>query len=624
MKLTLSGDTHLIQAGLTHLLKHLDCQLTDDGFPLTIIKRPGTLHIAKTKQEGFLSFEHTHQFFRGLRLWLDNAKETDIFDIEETQQFKTSGAMIDASRNAVPKVDTVKDFLNNMALMGLNMLMLYTEDTYEVPEYPLFGYLRGPYTKEEIQDLDRYALDLGIELVPCIQALGHLYNALQYRYAIGMKDTHDILLVDEPKTYEFLDNLFKSISDMYTTNRVHIGMDEAHDLGLGLYLNQNGYKNRFEIMNSHLRNVLNLTDKYQLKPMIWSDMYFRLGSKTDDYYDKETVIPKDIVKTMPDIQMVYWDYYHSEQEDYEYFLKKHQEFEKPLMFAGGIWTFNGMAPNYGKTWVTTNASLQACKLTNTEEVMATIWLDDGAETPLQTCLPGLQLFAEHTYKEKPSQEDIAKAFLSTTGDNLEDFLLLSKFDETPGIVKDNLMASHPSKISIWQDPLIGLYDKSFEPYPIRKHYTELAEQLGNVHSNNKDTQLIMDFYHQFAKAISLKSELGIDIQTAYTEKNKNKMSDLMKDIDELKQLVNNMHQHHREVWYTFNKAFGWEIIDIRYGGVLTRLDTASYRLKQWINGNIEELEELEVTKYIHDSTQDGYLGRNLYQHLVSPSKLSDV
>lgn len=624
MKLTLSGDTHLIQAGLTHLLKRLDCQLTDDGFPLTIIQRPGTLHIEKTNKEGTLSFEHTHQFFRGLRLWLDNAKNTEVFNIEETQQFKTSGAMIDASRNAVPKVETVKDFLNNMALMGLNMLMLYTEDTYEVPEYPLFGYLRGPYTKEEIQELDRHALDLGIELVPCIQALGHLYNALQYRYAIGMKDTHDILLVDEPKTYEFLDNLFKNISDMYTTNRVHIGMDEAHDLGLGLYLNQNGYKNRFEIMNSHLRNVLKLTDKYKLKPMIWSDMYFRLGSKTDDYYDKETVIPKDIVKTMPDIQMVYWDYYHSEQEDYEYFLKKHQEFEKPLMFAGGIWTFNGMAPNYGKTWVTTNASLQACKLTNTEEVMATIWLDDGAETPLQTCLPGLQLFAEHTYNEKPSQDDIAKAFLSTTGDNLDDFLLLSKFDETPGIVKDNLMASHPSKISIWQDPLIGLYDKSFEPYPMRKHYTELADQLGNVHSNNKDTQLIMDFYHQFAKAISLKSELGIEIQKAYTEKNKNKMSDLIKDIEVLKQLIDAMHQHHREIWYTFNKAFGWEIIDIRYGGVLTRLNTTSYRLQQWTDGTLEALEELEVTKYKHDSTQDGYLGRNLYQHLVSPSKLSDV
>lgn len=40
--------------------------------------------------------------------------------------------MIDCSRNGVLKVKSVYFLLNNMALMGLNMLQLYTEDTYEV------------------------------------------------------------------------------------------------------------------------------------------------------------------------------------------------------------------------------------------------------------------------------------------------------------------------------------------------------------------------------------------------------------------------------------------------------------------------------------------------------------
>ena len=45
--------------------------------------------------------------------------------------------MLDCSRNAVPRVEAVKMVLRKMALMGLNTLMLYTEDTYEVPEQPI-------------------------------------------------------------------------------------------------------------------------------------------------------------------------------------------------------------------------------------------------------------------------------------------------------------------------------------------------------------------------------------------------------------------------------------------------------------------------------------------------------
>lgn len=40
--------------------------------------------------------------------------------------------MIDCSRNGVLKVKSVQQLLCYMAMMGLNMLQLYTEDTYEV------------------------------------------------------------------------------------------------------------------------------------------------------------------------------------------------------------------------------------------------------------------------------------------------------------------------------------------------------------------------------------------------------------------------------------------------------------------------------------------------------------
>ena len=55
------------------------------------------------------------------------------------------GIMLDASRNAVPRVDHLKERLARLALMGLNRFCLYTEETYAVPGEPLFGYARGRY-----------------------------------------------------------------------------------------------------------------------------------------------------------------------------------------------------------------------------------------------------------------------------------------------------------------------------------------------------------------------------------------------------------------------------------------------------------------------------------------------
>ena len=71
--------------------------------------------------------------------------------------------------------------LRKMALMGLDTLMLYTEDTYEIPKQPLFRLSARPVHRcSSCDELDAYAAALGIELVPCIQTLAHLERALHW------------------------------------------------------------------------------------------------------------------------------------------------------------------------------------------------------------------------------------------------------------------------------------------------------------------------------------------------------------------------------------------------------------------------------------------------------------
>ncbi|WP_404996138.1 beta-N-acetylhexosaminidase [Caldifermentibacillus hisashii] len=627
MKIKLIGNTSGLLAGVNYLSEDLNFTIANDGYPILVVNRPGPIEIKVSNGQGGIFFEKKIHFYRALGLWLEYFKKGKEFHVVEHPQFETSGVMIDASRNAVLTTDGLKMLLRKMAVMGLNLAMLYTEDTYEVPEYPYFGYMRGRYSEKEIETCDDYADKLGIEMVPCIQTLAHLREALKWNYSNEFRDTEDILLVGEPKTYEFLRNIIKAATKPYRTNRIHIGMDEAHQLGLGNYLKKNGYHNRFEIMNQHLKEVVQITKELGLKPMIWSDMYFRLGSKSGDYYDKDATIPEEIIKEIPDVQMVYWDYYHTEEDHYERMLTMHKLLVDEPVFAGGLWTWNGIAPNYGKAFRTTEAALKINKKLGIKEVFATIWGDNGAETPIQTALLGMQLYAEHTYHQEVSLEHLSERFEFCTDCPLEHFLLLNKFDETPGVMKDNLFESNPSKFLLWQDILIGLYDKNIEGFPMGQHYKKLIQPLHDAQKNSRGMNLLFHFYEELARVLSVKAELGIELKTAYDKADQEAVHTCLGKIAFLKQNVEKLRLAHKKLWFSTNKPFGWEVLDIRYGGLLTRICTAEERIQEWLHDPSTKVEELEEARLFYDGIynfgEEGTLGRNLYHRIVTVGVFSD-
>ena len=102
--------------------------------------------------------------------------------------FRRFGTMVDCSRNAVMNVPAVKKWIDVTAAMGYNTLMLYTEDTYEVDGQPYFGYMRGRYSKAELRELDDYAAEKGMELIPCIQTLAHLNAIFRWPQYAAFRD----------------------------------------------------------------------------------------------------------------------------------------------------------------------------------------------------------------------------------------------------------------------------------------------------------------------------------------------------------------------------------------------------------------------------------------------------
>ena len=175
---------------------------------------------------------------------------------------KRFGVMLDCSRNAVMKPEQVKKIASVLKDFGYTMLQLYTEDTYEVENEPFFGYLRGRYSVEELQDIVSYCKEIGMEVIPCVQTLAHLNQIFRWKEYAVVNDFADILLPEEERTYALIENIFKTLRKCFSSEYVHIGMDEAHMLGLGKYLDKHGYNNRFDILNRHLNKVIEIAKRY--------------------------------------------------------------------------------------------------------------------------------------------------------------------------------------------------------------------------------------------------------------------------------------------------------------------------------------------------------------------------
>ena len=80
--------------------------------------------------------------------------------------FKRFGVRTDCSRNAVWNVPALKKWIDIISKLGYNTLTLYCEDTYEIEGEPYFGYGRGRFTKEELKELNAYAREREVEMIP--------------------------------------------------------------------------------------------------------------------------------------------------------------------------------------------------------------------------------------------------------------------------------------------------------------------------------------------------------------------------------------------------------------------------------------------------------------------------
>ena len=580
MKINLVGDFENILDGCKELADLLGIEFDQSGLSLEAVCRPGPLEVIHSNDASVIRFSDPFYFYRGLAIFVSEAGAGKDFHIVEPVRIKHVGFLLDVSRNAAPTVDTLKRFIRISAMAGMNFMMLNLEDMYPVPETPKFGYMRGRYSAEELREIDDYAFMFGIEVIPYIQTLAHLAVVLKWEELSYLRDTEDILLAESGATYDFIESMIKSLSGIFRSRRINLGMDEAHDLGLGVYKEKHGYRSGREILAGHLARVSEIIKRYGLYGIIASDMLF---SGSD----------QDVPITLPEnIGLMYWDYDKTNVDELSEMIAKHKALGRIPMYLSTVRTWESFSTGYTDSFANNKAAIEACVREGVEIAATSIWMNDGAENSLLAGIPGLSFFAGQVYEPAMDADRFRRLFKVQTGADFDAFMLLESIDQLK--VNGRPVRSNASKYLLWQDILLGLFDFHVSSTDASEHFRTLADEFSSALDKTGWYRPLFEMMMDLCRVLAVKAEIGVRLSKAYSARDMAALKMISEQIlPDLEMKTETLRVSCRALWMSTLKPFGFEIPDGRFGALEARIRTTEERINDYLSGKIAKIEELE-------------------------------
>lgn len=136
------------------------------------------------------------------------------------------------------------------------------------------------------------------------------------------------------------------------------------------------------------------------------------------------------------------------------------------------------------------------------------------------------------------------------------------------------------------------------------------------------------YYRLLAAVAAVKCELGTRIREAYLAEDKETLEEIaLQELPALWKKVQKMHKLREEIWQEECKPNGYEVLDVRFAGVETRLKTARRRILDYLEGKTAELAELEEERlpyYKNSAGEAEPVKCNLWEDIVSAANIAGV
>ena len=228
--------------------------IPDEGYQLEI-DEAGVRLVAKTETGLF--------YGKQTLLQLLTPNGLPYVKINDHPRFPYRGLHLDVSRHFFDK-EEVKKLMNVMSYYKLNTLHLHLTDAggwrLQIDKYPKLtqegafrtqsdwrkwwdngkdrqylkegteGAYGGYYTKDDIRDMLAYAAEKHITIIPEIEFPAHsdeVFVAYPELCCAGKSHSSGDFCIGNPKTFEFMENVLTEVIELFPSEYIHIGGDEA-------------------------------------------------------------------------------------------------------------------------------------------------------------------------------------------------------------------------------------------------------------------------------------------------------------------------------------------------------------------------------------------------------------
>ena len=329
-------------------------------------------------------------------------------------------------------------------------------------------------------------------------------------------------------------------------------------------------------------------------------------------------IPEEVRQLVPEnIHLVYWDYFSRDRQSYERNIDAHNAIKSGSWFAGGLWTWAGFAPHNTFSIATMREAMKACHAKGVENVVMTMWGDNGAECSKFAVLPALFTVSQMA-QDIDDVETIHANFEREFGIPFEDFRALDLI----GTQNDSAEAIYnPEKYLLYCDPFMGQFDNRVKSGDAAG-YADCAARLSRYESHAEYGYLFRSL-RALCAFLSVKADLGIRTRAAYLSGDKKAAKALCTDYDAALERLDAFYAAYEQQWMHENKPQGFDVIDLRIGGQRQRLLHCRDRLLAYAEGRLDRIEELEepVLDCCCEEKADGQATRAIFWHEIASANV---
>ena len=319
--------------------------------------------------------------------------------IEDKPDFGYRGFYHDVTRGKVPKVETLKKLIDNMAYYKLNSLQLYVEHTFEFKEYADSIDRTGYLTVEEIKELDDYCYDNFIEFIPSLSCFGHLYELLQkgkYKELREIEDyepeyalfwermRHHTIDPTNPKSFELIRSLIDQYMPLFRSDKFNICCDETFDLKIGRHKSMDAGR----LYVDFVKQIVQYVRSKGKTVMMWADILLE---------------HPEVIEELPeDIQFLNWNY---DKEPPEANVEALQKLQRTQIVCPGTGSWANLVENIETEEINISRMAELGYEYGAQGVLNTNWGDFGNLCSLELAMYGMVLGAAKSWSVKTKVND---------------------------------------------------------------------------------------------------------------------------------------------------------------------------------------------------------------------------